>query len=952
MNNKRKTFSSVAPEWYIPGLCRGATGFITRSDLGPMRLPSTEAPFGAAPAGYIPGSGRGATAFSRENAGAGRGRGEGPGAGRGVGPAAGGDVDRGDYSETVYDKWNGYQGSLFSNTQYDDEDQVADKEYDKVDQYLDGRRSAKRETRIKEEIEDARKKKPPVSHLFASCKRDVEKMSKEEWETLPEAPNYTVKRKKYSRYDYSSFLIKSRVMPIPDSVISHALDDMKYNTSVDAEVSGMMSRVPATPLTEVSIAKEKILNVTLNKAEDSVTGTSVVNKNLYLQDLGIVQPGTAQVEISDLKKARLLMKSVIMTKPNDPTGWIGAARIEEMDGRLQEARNILAQGCNACPDSDDIWLEAARLAPPDKCKSILAKAISQQSGSVKLWLAAANKESDQLIKSKILRRGLEYNSNSATLWKEAVKLAGEEEAKQLLRKAVECVPTSVDIWLALAKLETYDEAKVTLNRARMAVPTDHTVWIHAARLEEAQGMSMEAIDLKIRRCIKTLTKAQVRLSRSAWLQEAVKAEQAGSMLTCRAIVKSTMEIDVEPDEYKKVWLQNAAEACEKGAIETARALYAEACRRLPKKKGVWMRAFEFEKLNGTPAQVLDTMCKAIEANPDMPLFWLVYAKQLWVQGDFEKCREVLGKAREKHGDKEEIMLALIKFERFNKQTERVAELVKEGREKVGSVKLWKQSIMVEQSLGHIDQARALLKDALEKYPTALQMWMLGIRLESEENHDLPKAKELLAKAQAACGEHFKLAVVSARLDIMEEAYTRARTTLQDARQKYVGNEDVLLESVRLEQKVGNEKIASFLINKGLQDCPRSGKLWSEAIMLEPLHLRKAKGMDALKVCDQDERVVVAVACLFWEDLKMEKARKWFARSVGYNPLNGDPWAFYYKFEKKTGNAEIAEEVRKKCAAAQPRKGEHWKAVAKMSKNWFLNTDEILEKVVESIKTPE
>jgi len=42
-----------------------------------------------------------------------------------------------------------------------------------------------------------------------------------------------------------------------------------------------------------------------------------------------------------------------------------------------------------CYDNEDLWLEAARLAKPDKCKSILAKAVSTLPKSVKLWLLAA-----------------------------------------------------------------------------------------------------------------------------------------------------------------------------------------------------------------------------------------------------------------------------------------------------------------------------------------------------------------------------------------------------------------------------------------------------------------------------------------------------------------------------------------------------------------------------------
>jgi pre-mRNA-processing factor 6 len=66
-------------------------------------------------------------------------------------------------------------------------------------------------------------------------------------------------------------------------------------------------------------------------------------------------------EISDIKKARLLLKSVTTTNPKHAPGWIAAARLEEVAGKLAQARAIIAKGCEECPKSEDVWLEAARL---------------------------------------------------------------------------------------------------------------------------------------------------------------------------------------------------------------------------------------------------------------------------------------------------------------------------------------------------------------------------------------------------------------------------------------------------------------------------------------------------------------------------------------------------------------------------------------------------------------
>ena len=64
---------------------------------------------------------------------------------------------------------------------------------------------------------------------------------------------------------------------------------------------------------------------------------------------------------SDVKKARLLLKSVIETNPKHAPGWVAAARLEEVTGRIQMARNIIIRGCYVCSKNEDVWLESARL---------------------------------------------------------------------------------------------------------------------------------------------------------------------------------------------------------------------------------------------------------------------------------------------------------------------------------------------------------------------------------------------------------------------------------------------------------------------------------------------------------------------------------------------------------------------------------------------------------------
>jgi pre-mRNA-processing factor 6 len=42
----------------------------------------------------------------------------------------------------------------------------------------------------------------------------------------------------------------------------------------------------------------------------------------------------SNTEINDIKRARALFKSVIASNPDSASGWIAAARIEELDSKV------------------------------------------------------------------------------------------------------------------------------------------------------------------------------------------------------------------------------------------------------------------------------------------------------------------------------------------------------------------------------------------------------------------------------------------------------------------------------------------------------------------------------------------------------------------------------------------------------------------------------------------
>jgi hypothetical protein len=90
---------------------------------------------------------------------------------------------------------------------------------------------------------------------------------------------------------------------------------------------------------------------------------------------------------------------------------------------------------------------------------------------------------------------------------------------------------------------------------------------------------------------------------------------------------------------------------------------------------------------------------------------------------------------------------------------------------------------------------------------------------------------------------------------------------------------IRLESIQLELRGGLKSMAQNMMAKALQDCPSAGILWAESIFLEARPQRKTRSVDALKKCEHDPSVLLAVAKLFWSERKVSKTREWLNRSV-------------------------------------------------------------------------
>ena len=127
----------TAPTGYVPGLGRGAIGFVTRSDLGPGKIPEVK------------------NINTNE-------------------------VNEENYNAGKFDSWEGEKGALFDKGNLDEEDRQAEAAYDfcesKVWERGEKRRKEAEERQKKEAMVDN-----SITGKFVDLKRELASVSNEEW---------------------------------------------------------------------------------------------------------------------------------------------------------------------------------------------------------------------------------------------------------------------------------------------------------------------------------------------------------------------------------------------------------------------------------------------------------------------------------------------------------------------------------------------------------------------------------------------------------------------------------------------------------------------------------------------------------------------------------------------------------------------------------------------------
>eukprot|EP00747_Dinoflagellata_sp_TGD_P155376 gnl/TRDRNA2_/TRDRNA2_177576_c0_seq1.p1 gnl/TRDRNA2_/TRDRNA2_177576_c0~~gnl/TRDRNA2_/TRDRNA2_177576_c0_seq1.p1 ORF type:complete len:636 (-),score=14.38 gnl/TRDRNA2_/TRDRNA2_177576_c0_seq1:929-2836(-) len=595
------------PKGYVAGLGRGVTGFVTRSDIGPGT--------------YLAGEMEEHKYTTEDKA--------------------------LDDESTNFDTFMGSDAGVFAHTGiYEDDDREADAIWDAVDEFMDQRIYDNYGNASNIKTRSSSGENTLLDREFVDLKKKLALISPEEWAAIPEIDCH-IKPKNSHR----------------SSLLNLEHYDIKNIPNKKTNVPNIVNDgTVTTDLAAIGEGRGTLLNLKLDKMADSVTSHTVVDPRGYMTELKSIKINT-DTEISDIKKARLVLRSVTQTNLSHAPGWIASARIEELAGKLLSARQIILHGVENCPKNEEVWIEAARLQNLNVAKDLIDLGVVILPKSVNLWLQAAKLHHDPAKKSAVLRKAVEKNPDSVVLWKNMIDLANEEEARILFSYAVNCCPRNVELWIALARLETYETARKVLNRAREVIPNDPQIWLTASKLEESHG-NHRIVEKIIERGVNSLKAHNVFIDREYWLKEAETSEKLKPSLvfTCRAIVKIVFDLEIDNKDNITTWLNDARESLSRNAIETARAIYKYALSKFPSKKSIWRNSAKLEKEYGT-RETLDNLLKeGVRCCPGATVLWLMAAKEQWISGNINAAREYLAEGFRLNGACEEIWIAAYKIE--------------------------------------------------------------------------------------------------------------------------------------------------------------------------------------------------------------------------------------------------------------------------------------------------
>ncbi|CAI9109281.1 OLC1v1009073C1 [Oldenlandia corymbosa var. corymbosa] len=798
------------PPNYVAGLGRGATGFTTRSDIGPARLPAV--------------------------------------------------LDRPIGDNQKFDDFVGNDAGLLASAEYDVEDNEADAVYEAFP------RKERNEASLIQEIEKHRVSNPTITEQSATSKRKLLEVTPEEWDNLPEASDHSMFRnKKNKKNKYESFV------PVPDTlgeseagegarsrpwtrrarrstgrrrmemITSHP--DIADNKKLSRLFHSVTNSNPKEPRGWISAARVEVAAGRLAEAQKLIKrGIEECpnSEDLWLEAVGLSPPG----------EAKSVIARGVKLNPYSVKLWMEAARLEH---DIVDKGRVLRKGLERIPGSIRLWKAVVDLSDKEDAVLLLHRAVECCPLHVELWIALAGLETYENAK-KILNMAREKLPKEPVIWISAAKLEEsngndsmvgkviekgirslrregveidrefwmkEAEAAERTNSVVTCqaiVHNVIGIgveeedrkrtWVADAeeceKRGSIETARVIYAHAISVFLTKKSVWLKAAQLEKCHG-TRESLDALLRKAVTYMPKVEV-----FWLMGAKEKWLAGDVPAVRSILQEAFAAIPNSEEILLAAFKVEFESHER---ERARALLAKVRVREGTER-VWMKSAIVERELGNTTEERRLLDEGVKRFPSFFKLWLM-----------------LGQLEERLG--------------HLKQAKKTYETGLKHCTK--SVPLWLSLASLEEKTDDVSKVRAVLTMARMKNPRNPQLWLAAIRVESR-NGNKKEADKLMAKALQECPTSGIL--LATEIEMVPQPQRKLRCF--DALKNCEKDPYVNAAAAKLYVHHGKVEKARGCFDKAVELAPDNGDIWALFYEFEIQHGNEQTQKDVVKRCVASE----------------------------------------------------------------------------------------------------
>ncbi|RCK64049.1 Pre-mRNA-splicing factor 6 [Candida viswanathii] len=678
---------------------------------------------------------------------------------------------------------------ILSRSKRDEEDEEADRIYEEIEKKLASKKATPKTS--PPQSQTATTNKPQFSDL----KRQLANLTEDDWLNLPEPGDMTRRNKRMRLLEQQ----QQRMYSAPDTLIAAASSSANGSTNfkslsesrdkfLSSQLDNLLPKSANVTSTDARL-QESILS--MDGAEQDLKYADFQKSRSILSSLRKTEPykpssWIQSARLEEQNKNYKLAKSYILEGckkcPKSDEIWLENIRLNRSDLKL--CKQLVNTALGYVPKSENLWVKAMDLeAETFNKRKVVMKSLENLPGSSKLWKLLIDLETDQDTVKKLLGKAVEMCPLVWEFWLGLINLSNYEESKKLLNQARKKLTGDPNVWIAACKLE---EREQDVELSKLVKLMDKAIKEASSRgisKDEWYQMAIEAEKEEFRNTSRAIVSSYLnahkeRANDSSLLEDVDKLVTNGNVIVGRAILdhiieshshdvshwrklitsmKKFTDLEVLFSYYNKAIELNPSTALfylmfakDKwqlaNDIPEARAILNRAAAAMPKDISIKFAIIKLELRSGHIDSARDYIKEIIDTSPmESEKFWYKYIHILRCLKSTEAL-ETCQKALRLFPESWKLYLQNIQILQDMNKPEQAREIASISVKKCkGAPQLWIKLSEIDEQLGILIRARAVIDQAMVTNPESPDLWSYKIQFE-KQNQDLVAARNISNKS--------------------------------------------------------------------------------------------------------------------------------------------------------------------------------------------------------------